>query len=131
MTIKSLLLFGCLNCLAPQLTYVNMLYCRSILTLYDTGRADCYNCELDETFYGHYWLHNDSLFVETFCSSYCKEDHKCFSPRTDIYIVQSDTLLNIGYQQNYDNSPCYSTDINYFPSPHIYILDNNAPDKNE
>lgn len=118
--LQSLLILGCLNVIASQRTYVNVLYCRSLLTLYDNGRADCYDCELDEIFYGHYWLQNDSLFVETFCSSECYEDHKCFSPRTDIYIVQSDSLLHIGYQQLYDNNPCSSTNICYFTSPHIY-----------
>lgn len=119
-TITSLLLM-CLSTMASQRMYMNTHYCKSSLTLYETGRVDWYDCELDETFYGHYWQRNDTLFIETFCSLECNEDHRCFVPRMDICIMQSDTLMNVGYKKTTSDNSCYADSIYYFPSPHIYI----------
>ena len=120
--IKFLLIFGCTTCIASQYVYVNMHYCKDQITLYKNGRSDWYNCEQEETYYGHYWQENDSLFVETFCSSYCYEDHKCFIPRIDVFTIQSDTLFHIGYHKFLNNSQCYSDTLYSFQSPFIYIL---------
>ena len=116
----SLLLIVCQNVILSQDVYINNLYCTSTLTLYDNGRADWYDCEVDETFYGHYWQKSDSLFIETFCSSIIHGDHQCFSPRLDIYIIKYDTLLNVGYN---DIGYCsyYQDSICYFPYPFVYV----------
>ena len=120
--IKFLLILGCTTCIASQYVYVNMHYCKDQITLYKNGRSDWYNCEQEETYYGHYWQENDSLFVETLCSSYCYEDHKCFIPRIDVFTIQSDTLFHIGYHKFLNNSQCYSDTLCSFQSPFIYIL---------
>lgn len=119
--IISYIIFMCLNSMAVHRVYTNVLYCKNTLTLYDNGRADWYDCEIDETFYGHYWHCRDTLFVETFCSSGYHEDHQCISPRLDIFIYQSDTLQNVGYQDQRAHSIYYSDSINYFRPPHTYI----------
>lgn len=116
------LLLGCIGHIASQQVYTNNLYCTSTLTLSYNGRADWFDCEIDETFYGHYWQCNDTLFVETFCSSKSHEDHRCFSLRLDINIIKTDTLLNIGYKEAVGNSSFYSDSINYYLTPHAYIL---------
>ena len=116
-----LLVLMCLNRMASQRVYTNVYYCNSTFTLYDSGRADWYDCEIDETFYGHYWQRNDTLFVETFCSSESHEDHRCFSPRLDICLIKSDTLLNVGFREVIGDGSCYSDSIYFFPSPHVYI----------
>lgn len=121
-TIISLLLIVYQNAIPIEHVYTNSLYCTSILTLYDNGRADWHDCEIDETFDGYYWQHEDTLFVETFCSSIIHEDHRCFSPRLDISIIKSDTLLNIGYKEKADNDSTYPDSIHYFLSPHAYVL---------
>lgn len=119
--IVSLFVFICLICMADQRVYTNALYCNSSLTLYDSGRADWYDCEVDETFYGHYWQKNDTMFIETLCSSLCHEDHKCISPRLDICTLQNDTLWNVGYQEVNGKSTYYLDSICYYISPHKYI----------
>ena len=119
--ISLFIIFMCLNSMTVHRVYTNERYCKNTLTLYDNGRADWYDCEIDETFYGHYWQCRDTLFVETFCSSIYHEDHQCLSPRLDIYIYQSDTLLNIGYKDHSERNIYYSDSINYFCPPHTYI----------
>lgn len=111
----------CINAISAQRVYTNNFYCTSTLTLFDNGRADWHDCEINETYYGHYWQEKDTMFVETFCSSECHEDHRCFFPRVDICIVQNDTLLNVGYKEVAGNGSCYSKQIHYYYSPHVYI----------
>lgn len=120
-TFTFLLSIVCLEAITAQHVYTNNLYCSSTFTLFDNGRADWYDCEIDETFYGHYWQKKDTLFIETFCSSECHEDHKCFSPRLDICIVQNDTLLNVGYTEVNGKNTYYLDNICYYISPHVYI----------
>lgn len=116
-----LLIFGYLIGMAEQRVYTNTMYCNSILTLHDTGRADWYDCEVEETFYGHYWVGNDTIFIETFCSSICHEDHKFISPRLDICILKNDTLWNVGYQEANGMSAYNLNSICYYRYPHKYI----------
>ena len=116
-----LLSIVCLDAIIAQQVYTNNLYCTSTLMLFDNGRADWHDCEINETFYGHYWQKKDTLFVETFCSSECHEDHRCFFPRLDICIVQNDTLLNVGYKEAIGNSSYDSKQIHYYDTPHVYI----------
>ncbi len=122
--ISILLLIVCLNAISAQRVYTNIFYCTSTLTLFDNGRADWHDCEIDETFYGHYWQESDTMLIETFCSSKCHEDHRCFSPRLDICIIQNDTLFNIGYKEAINNTTCYPDSICNFSSPHAYIRTN-------
>ena len=112
----------CVSDITSQRVYTNILYCDSKLMLYDTGRADWYDCEVDETFYGHYWLQKDTLLIETFCSSKCHEDHKCFVPRIDVYVIKQDTLLNIGYFEQQDKNHIFLDSICYFKLPYVYIF---------
>ena len=118
----SLLVIGCSSNLTSQKVYENILYCKSTLTLYDNGRADWYDCEIEETYYGHYWQQSDTLFIETFCTSDCHEDHRCFFPRIDISILRSDSIVNIGFMEARSNEQLYSDTICYLASPHVYII---------
>ena len=120
-TITLLLSIVCLNAITAQHVYTNNLYCTSTYTLFDNGRADWHDCEINETFYGHYWLKKDTMFIETFCSSECHEDHRCISPRLDICIVQNDTLLNVGYKEIIGIDSYYSKPTHYYDTPHVYI----------
>ncbi len=102
----SLLVIGCSSNLTSQKVYENILYCKSTLTLYDNGRADWYDCEIEETYYGHYWQQSDT----------------CFFPRIDISILRSDSIVNIGFMEARSNEQLYSDTICYLASPHVYII---------
>jgi len=120
MVITPVLAIGVMSILASPQMYVSILDYGSIITLYDKGRADWYDCEVDETHYGHYWKQNDSLYVETFCSSYCHEDHVCVSPRIDVFIEQPQNIFHVGYQEFRINNQYNTDSIYYFSSPLQY-----------
>lgn len=106
---------------ASNRVFINVFNCESQLTLYENGRADWYDCELSETYYGHYWQQDDTLFVETFCSNQCYEDHVCFMPRVECYTQNNDTLIHWGFKEYIARDKCYSDNVTMFDFPFIYI----------